>query len=72
MSLFRVTTKRHVLSNGVRVEKGMSVEVVTNSIQTAEAKQKIADAFKQKYGIDINKTGVLSAMSINLDIQKVS
>lgn len=72
MALFRVITKRQVLCNGVRVEKGMSVEVVTNSIQTAEAKQKIADAFQQKYGIDINKTGVLSAMSINMDIQKVS
>ncbi len=72
MSLFRVITKRQVLCNGVRVEKGMSVEVVTNSIQTAEAKQKIADAFQQKYGIDIKKAGVLSGMSINLDIQKVS
>ena len=40
MSLFRVTTKRQVLSNGVRVEKGMSVEVVTNSIQQPKQNKK--------------------------------
>lgn len=54
MALFRATiTRASGTINGQRVEKGMSVEVVTNSIQTFEGKQKIAEAFKSKYGLDI-------------------
>ena len=32
MALFRVTVKQMKNTNGIRVEKGMSVEVVTNSL----------------------------------------
>lgn len=31
MPLFRITVKQSKVSNGVRLEKGMSVEVVSNS-----------------------------------------
>ena len=58
MSLFKATITRASGSiNGQRIEKGMNVEVVTNSIQTFEGKQKIAEAFKAKYGIDLTKCG---------------
>ena len=31
MPLFRITTKQSKNTNGIRIEKGMSVEVVTSS-----------------------------------------
>ncbi|GEM_PF-3519695 len=47
MALFISTiTRASGTINGQRVEKGMSVEMVTNSIQTFEGKQKIARCFQ--------------------------
>ncbi len=47
------------VSNGLRIEKGMSVDVVTNSIQNPltsfSEKKKVADAFQRIYGIDMDK-----------------
>lgn len=58
MALFRATITRHSgVINGVRLEQGMSVEVSAVSVQTTEGKLRIADAFKNKYGIDLKKTG---------------
>lgn len=69
MALFKATiTRASGTINGVRIEKGMSAEVVTNSVQTAEGKQKIADAFKAKYGIDLKKTGSFTQY---MTIQKI-
>ncbi len=69
MALFRATiTRASGTINGQRVEKGMSVEVVANSIQTFEGKQKIAEAFKAKYGIDLTKTGSFTQY---MTIQKI-
>lgn len=42
--LNRVTVKSSKLTNGVRVERGMSVDVVTNPI-TTNGGQAVADAF---------------------------
>jgi hypothetical protein len=69
MALFRVNVKMKYNGNGIRLEPGMSVEVVTNSVQTVEGKQKIADTFLQKYGIDVKKIG---SFTYYMDIQKVS
>ena len=72
MALFRATiTRASGTINGQRVEKGMSVEVVTNSIQTCEGKQEIAEAFKSKYGLDIQKIGYSFISSVNMNIQKI-
>ena len=72
MSLFKATiTRGSGTINGQRVEKGMSVEVVANSIQTLEGKQKIAEAFKAKYGLDIQKIGYSFISSVNMNIQKI-
>lgn len=69
MALFRATITRYSgVINGVRFEQGMSVEVSTVSIQTAEGKQKIADAFKNKYGINLKKTGSFTQY---MDIKKI-
>jgi len=48
MPLFRVTVKQSKNSNGVRVEKGMSVDIVTQSMSnplTINGGQVVADAF---------------------------
>ena len=69
MSLFKVTIMRHSgVINGVRLEQGMGVEVSTMSVQNAEGKQRIADAFKDKYGIDLKKTGSFTQY---MDIKKI-
>lgn len=60
MALFRITVKQNSLNyNGVRLEKGMSVEIVANSssnpLNTNEGRQKVIEAFKNKYGTDMTK-----------------
>lgn len=63
MPLFRVTVKNSKNTNGVRIERGMSVDVVTNSMSnpvTTNGGQPVADAFMRIYGIDIRKAGALS------------
>lgn len=63
MPLFRITVKTAKNSNGIRIEKGMSVEVVTHSMSnpvTTNGGQSVVDAFYRIYGIDIKKAGALS------------
>ncbi len=70
--LYRVTVKSSKNSNGIRVERGMSVEVVTNNITnpvTTNGGQAVADAFMRIYGIDIRKAGALNM--VYLDVQKI-
>ena len=70
--LYRVTVKSGKNSNGIRVERGMSVEVVTNNITnpvTTNGGQAVADAFMRIYGIDIRKAGALNM--VYLDVQKI-
>lgn len=72
MPLFRVTVKSAKNSNGVRIEKGMSVEVVTQSMSnpvSTNGGQVVADAFMRLYGVDIKKAGALSM--VYLDVVKV-
>lgn len=69
MALWKFTTKRATTTNGVRIEKGMSVEVVTpttsNPINTPQGREQIASAFMVKYGIDLKKAYYIT--SNNLD-----
>ena len=47
MPLFRVTVKQSKLTSGIRIERGMSVDVVTNSMSnplTTNGGQAVADA----------------------------
>lgn len=72
MPLFRITTKQSKNANGIRIEKGMSVEVVTSSMSnplTTNGGQAVADAFMRIYGIDAKKAGILS--TVYLDVVKV-
>jgi hypothetical protein len=72
MPLFRITVKQSKNSNGVRIEKGMSVEVVTQSMSnpvSTNGGQVVADAFMRLYGVDIKKAGALSM--VYLDVVKI-
>lgn len=72
MPLFRITVKAAKNSNGVRIEKGMSVDVVSNSFSNpvvTNGGQSVIDAFYRIYGIDIKKAGALS--TVYLDVQKI-
>lgn len=70
--LYRVSVKSNKNSNGIRIERGMSVEVVTNNITnpvTTNGGQAVADAFMRIYGIDIRKAGALNM--VYLDVQRI-
>ena len=72
MPLFRVTVKTPTNTNGIRLERGMSVDVVSNSMSnpvTTNGAQSVADAFMRIYGIDIKKAGALS--TVYLDVVRV-
>lgn len=61
--VYRVTVKSSKLTSGIRVERGMSVDVVSNSMSnpiTTNGGQSVADAFMRIYGIDIKKAGALN------------
>lgn len=71
MALFRATIKSTRINNGVRLEKGMSVEFSSsfgNPLATNGGKE-VIDAFMRKYGVDIKKAGANS--SAYIDTQKI-
>ena len=69
MSLFKATIKRSATVNGIRLEKGMSVDVVskftTNPLNT-NGGHEVSDAFLRKYGIDIRKANAVSSSYIDM------
>ena len=70
MPLFRVTVKQRVNSNGVRLEPGMSVDVVSNSFSApvhTNGGQSVIDAFKRIYGVDVKKAGALNGVYLKVD-----
>lgn len=70
--LYRITVKSPKNTNGVRIERGMSVDVVTNSLSdpvSTNGGQAVADAFMRIYGIDIRKAGALSRAW--LDVERI-
>ena len=76
MSLFLITVKQNKFSNGVNLEKGMTVEVAskyTNPL-TTNGGVEVADAFLRKYGLDAKKNGVGSMLSLSayLDVKKIN
>ncbi len=72
MPLFRVTLKRMKNSNGIRLEPGMSVDVVSNSFSnpvSTNGGQLVADAFYRVYGVDIKRAGALNM--VDLDVERI-
>lgn len=72
--LYRVTIKNTQTVNGIRLEKGMSVEVAYNSFcspeSTHQGKALIQNAFMVKYGIDLQKACAFN--SGKFDIQRIN
>ena len=70
--IYRITVKSPKNTNGVRMERGMSVDVVTNSLSdpvSTNGGQVVADAFMRIYGIDIKKAGALNRAW--LDVERI-
>ena len=55
--LYKVTTTRAITANGIKVEKGMSVEVIsqTSNFNNGKDREAMKQAFICKYGIDVTK-----------------
>ena len=73
MPRFIITTKQMKNANGIRIEPGMSVEVVTQSMSNpvlTNRGQPVADAFMRIYGIDIRKAGALNMTY--LDVERIN
>lgn len=71
MALFKITVKKTILANGIRIEKGMSVELASthsNPVSTNGGKD-VADAFMRKYGVDLKKANMLSG--VYLETEKI-
>ncbi len=70
MPRFRITTKMRTQFNGIRIEPGMSVEVVTlnygNPLLTGGA-QEVISAFKRIYDIDIKRAGICSQAYLDVE-----
>lgn len=69
MAMFQITTKHTKNSNGIRIEPGMSVQVVTQSMSnpvTTNGGQPVIDAFMRIYGIDIKKAGCLNMVELEV------
>lgn len=72
MARFIITIKLRTQTNGIRIEPGMQVEVVTQSMSNpviTKGGQTVIDAFMRIYGIDIKKAGVLSM--VHLDVKQM-
>lgn len=72
MAMFQITTKNRKQVNGIRIEPGMTVQVVTQSMSnpvTTNGGQPVIDAFLRLYGIDIKKAGCLNM--VDLEVKRI-
>lgn len=72
MPRFLITTKCMKNSNGIRIEPGMSVEVVTNSMSNpviTNGGREVEAAFMRIYGISLTKACALNM--IYLDVKRI-
>ena len=70
MARFIITTKHVKNTNGIRIEPGMSVQVVTQSMSnpvTTNGGPVVIDAFMRIYGIDIKKAGCLNMVELEVE-----
>jgi len=71
--LYRLKIKGNAIINGVRLEKGMSVEFAsqtTNVLGDMKGKELVRNAFIAKYGIDLKKACAID--SVHLDVQRIN
>jgi hypothetical protein len=68
MALFRATVKSTRVSNGVRLEKGMSVDFSSaySTPMSTNGGKEVIEAFERMYGVDIKKAGAMSSAFIEV------
>ena len=72
MPIFQITTKNRRNVNGILIEPGMTVRVISQSFSNpvvTNGGQAVVDAFMRVYGIDIKKSGVLN--TADLEVVKI-
>ncbi len=72
MPLYKVTVTRTVVSNGIRLEKGMNVEVVTPIVTnpvSVNNGESVKSAFGRIYGIDLTPIWTIARSA--LDVKKI-
>lgn len=65
--MFPIITKNRRQLNGILIEPGMSVQVVTRDMSnpvTTNGGKAVIDAFMRLYGIDIKKAGCLNTVDL--------
>lgn len=65
--MFQITTRNRRQLNGILIEPGMSVQVVTRDMSnpvTTNGGKAVIDAFMRLYGIDIKKAGCLNTVDL--------
>lgn len=70
MAKYRITTKHLRTNNGVRIEPGMSVEVITPTIGNPVVNNGgalVQQAFLRIYGVDIKKAGCLNMGELSVE-----
>lgn len=71
MGLFKITAKKSgTWSNGAKMEKGMSVEVIdhNNPLGTTKGREKVIQAFQIKYSVNLKQF----ASSTYFDSEKIN
>ena len=69
MPIFQITTKHRRNVNGILIEPGLTVQVVSQSFSNpvvTNGGQPVVDAFMRVYGIDIRKAGVLNTADLEV------
>lgn len=69
MPIFQITTKHRKQVNGIRIEPGMTVQVVTQSMSnpiTTNGGQAVIDAFLRIYSVNIKEAGCLNMSDFEL------
>ena len=68
MALYRVRTKRRKCCNGINIEPGMEVQVVTPLNNTVQVNnwQYVEDAFMRVFGISLRKANCLNVSDLEI------
>lgn len=69
MPIFNATTKNRKQVSGIRIEPGMSIQIITQSMSNpviTNGGACVIDAFYRIYGIDIKKTGCLNMVDLEV------
>jgi hypothetical protein len=73
MAQWKISVKQSGSINGVRIEKGMFVEMVTNSVCSPSLfanKSLIGQLFLNKYGVDLLEAGLITSTNLTCERAK--